>query len=373
MIPLLVILLLVTCRSAVFAAADAAGSSARDSWYPYYWCYYWWNYPYCYHYPPYYYSTPTVDTPKVFELRIATNPPAIAAVIGGGSYNEGTVASFSMTSLIVPAGADQRYVFSYWSGDFSGSAPSGSITMMSAKNIIANYHVENYLRVSVDPSGIVPAIGTGWYQSDEQVTVGPVERSISGGEGTRYIFQHWTVDGVTASANPVVVQMNAPHTVVAHYKTQYLLKVSSDFGPVQGGGWYDAGSFATFSVTRQVDIRYGVKQVFERWAGDAESTSSSVTVKMDSPRTVWAVWRPDSTILYATIALGFVTAIALVICLAAVLIMRTPRAKSVSHAPPEPARAIEQPPKKVKSAHTRKNLKRPPKEEDESTEPTLRR
>ena len=293
--------------------------------------YYPYNYRYAYYpyYYDYYYTAGTDPAPKTFDLKVDTNPPGIAAVNGRGTYNSGSVATFSLTSLIVPSGSNQRYVFLSWSGDFSGATPSATVVMDSAKNVVANYELQNYLKVSVDPPGIVAATGEGWYRSGESVTLGSVPLSESGSQGVRYIFQGWSVDALPVSGNSIEVTMDVPHTVEAQYKTQYLLTVSSEYGTVQGEGWYDAGSSATFSVTTPIDTSYGVKQVFDRWAGDSESTSPTTTITMDSPRTVMAVWRTDNTVLYTTIALGIGAAFVLGIGLTAIAITRTSRAKPV--------------------------------------------
>jgi hypothetical protein len=360
------------------ASSVVAGSAPHYSWYyycdpwnyswcyPYYRSYWYYPYHYVYYYPyyyGYYYPTTAADPKKTitFDLNADTNPPGITPVSGKGTYNQGSIASFSLTSLILSVSANERYVFSYWSGDFSGSAPSGTIMMDSAKTVIANYQLQNYLKVSVEPPGIAPAVGEGWYPSGDSVEVGAVPSSVSGGEGTRYVFQHWTIDSVPASGNPVQVTMDGPHTVVGLYKTQYLLTVTSDYGTVQGQGWYDAGSSATFSVTSQVDTSYGVKQVFERWSGDSVSTSSTATITMDSPRTVTAVWKTDSAILYATIALGIGGAFALGIGLAAIAITRLPRAKPAPTPPLRPVATVEAAPEKLKTPPTKKKAKPPPK------------
>lgn len=350
----------------------SAGSPMQYSWYycypwnyswcyPYYWDYYSWSYPY------YYYPTTTYEKTKTFQLNVETNPAGIAPVNGKGTYNDGTAASFSVTSLIVPQNANQRYVFSYWSGDFSGASPSGTVTMTSAKSVVANYQLQNFLKVSVDPMGIASATGEGWYLPTESVTVGPVPLSVSGGEGTRYVFQQWTIDSAPVSGNSVQVMTDAPHTVVAHYKTQYLLTASSDYGIVQGGGWYDAGNSATLSVTTEVDTSYGVKQIFVKWTGDTESTSATTTITMDSPHTLRAVWRTDSTILYATIVLAICAAFALGIGLTMFTIARLREPKPAPAPPPKPVAAVEPVPEKLEQAPTKKKAKPPPKTNQSET------
>ena len=342
----------------------AAGSPMQFPWYycypwnyswcyPYYWDYYW-------YYPYYYYPTTTYEKTKTFELKLETNPAGIAPVNGKGTYNDGTAASFSVSSLIVPLNTNQRYVFSSWSGDFSGATPSGTVTMNSAKTVVANYQLQNFLKVSVDPQGIASATGEGWYLPTESVSVGSVPASISGGEGARYVLQQWTIDDVSVSGNSVQVMMDLPHTVVAHYKTEYMLTVSSDYGIADGAGWYDAENSATFSVTSPVDTSYGVKQVFERWTGDTQSSSATATITMDSPHTVRAIWRTDSTILYATIALVILAAFALGIGLAMLAIARL-RAKPGPAPPPRPVTTVESAPEKLKTAPTKKRVKLPPK------------
>jgi len=332
------------------------------SWcYPYYWDYYWWSYPY------YYYPTTTYEKTKTFQLDVETNPAGIAPVNGKGTYNDGTAASFSVTSLIVPQDANQRYVFSYWSGDFSGASPSGTVTMTSAKSVVANYQLQNFLKVSVDPMGIASATGEGWYLPTDSVTLGPVPSSVSGGDGIRYVFQQWMIDSAPVSGNSVQVTMDAPRTAVAHYKTQYLLTASSDYGIVQGGGWYDAGNSATLSVTQEVDTSYGVKQIFVKWTGDTESTSAATVITMDSPYTLRAVWRNDSTILYATIVLAILAAFALGIGLTMFAIARLREPKPAPAPPPKPVAAVEPVPEKLEQAPTKKKAKPPPKTDQSET------
>jgi hypothetical protein len=345
------------------------------SCYPYYHSYYYrhYYYPYSlgyYYYPysyGYYYPTTTANT---FDLKVDTNPSGIVPVSGAGTYNQGTIASFSLTSTVVPTDADARYVFSSWSGDFSGGTPTGTVTMDSAKSVVANYQLQNYLKLGIDPPGITGAVGEGWYNAGQSVMVGSVPALIPGGEGARYVFQDWTVDAVPALGNSVSVTMDTPHTVVAHYKTQYLLTVESEYGDTQGGGWYDAERSATFSVTTGVDVSYGVRQVFDKWTGDFQSTSPVATVAMNSPLSVRATWRTDSTVLYATIALAIAAAFVVGIGLVAIAIARQQQQtkpvaptepKPVAETQPKPVETAEDAPKKLRPARTRRRVKEPPK------------
>jgi len=329
--------------------------------YPYYPCYYGWYNPYCY----YYYVPPTVETPEMFQLNIASSPSGIVSVTGGGTYSEGTVASFSIASTIIPRGPGQRYVFSHWSGDFSGSVPAGSVTMNSGKTIIANYELENYLKVSVDPTAVTAVSGSGWHSSTESVSLGPVPAMIAAGNNARYLFEHWTIDGSRVSGTSVYVETNIPHTVVAHYGTQYRLTILSDYGVTTGEGWYDAGSDATLSVTTQVEGSFGVKQVFDRWTGDIQSPYPTETVLMNSPLTVRALWRTDSTVLYAAMAAGVSGVLVLAVLLVALVLMRRTGTEPTPVAPVEAVGVVETVPGKTERPHTtKKKAKPPPKTKD---------
>jgi hypothetical protein len=310
-------------------------------YYPYNYGYY----PYYYngnYYPGYYYngnyysetygSTPT-SSPMTYQLTVETNPSGIGTASGAGTYSQGAVASFSIASPIVSEQAGQRYVFTSWSGDFSGTSPSGTITIDSAKTVVANYELQNYLDVSANPQGIVSVTGAGWYPAGASATIGSVPMTIPGAQGTQYVFQGWTIDAVPASGNALSITMDTPHSVVAQYKTQYLLTISSEYGTTQGTGWYGAGSSATFSVTPRVDTSFGVSQIFNRWTGDFQSTEPTGTIKMDAPASIVAVWSTDSTVLYATIAVAIGAVFVLGVGLVALAVARGRKAKTSSSTP----------------------------------------
>jgi hypothetical protein len=84
-----------------------------------------------------------------------------------------------------------------------------------------------------------------------------------------------------------------PTTILATYKTQYYLTVTSTYGTVNGAGWYDNGTTATATVTSgTVSGVTGVQYLFTVWSGDASGsalTSSGIT--MNNPKTAIANWK----------------------------------------------------------------------------------
>jgi len=104
--------------------------------------------------------------------------------------------------------------------------------------------------------------------------------------GVRGAFSAWS-DGDTSNPRTLVVLANM--NVTAIYKTQFLLTLVSDV-PVNGSGWYDAGSKAPLKVEQYVDYGNGTRRAFTGWSGDYTETSPSAELVMDTPKTVTANW-----------------------------------------------------------------------------------
>ena len=284
------------------------------SYYPYYYYYY---YPYTsygysyYGYPYYGYGYSSYY--NQYQLTVNTDPSSLSGqVSGGGSYIRGSSISFSTSQKIVQVSQDTRYVFSHWSGDYSGNGLTGKVTMDGSKTVTAIYQEQYYCSITAEPSTVPSPSGSGWYNAGDTVTLTAPSQIVGGDNGRRLVFNGWTVDGANSQAS--TLQMNSPHTVVAQYKQQYYLTVSgasADQTVPSGQGWYDAGTYAQIYASTPV-TNYGVKIIFNGWQGDVQSTSQSTKVLMDGPKTVIATWQSDATVLYATI--GLILA-AIVICL----------------------------------------------------------
>ncbi len=284
-----------------------------SSYYPYYYSNYYGGYPYSNYYSNYYGSYGYSPTPSSYKLTVATNPSSLGTVTGSGTYTAGSSASFSVTQNTVQVSSNTRYVFTGWSGDFTGTGSSGTVTVNGAMTITAVYQQQYYLSVQAQPQNAPAPQGQGWYNSGSTVSVQNAGQTIGGDGGSRLAFQGWSVDGQgTQSGSSLNVVMDAPHTVTAVYGQQYYLNVQSDQGVSSGSGWYDSGSTAQIYVSTPVSTSYGVSIVFNGWQGDIQSSSQSTTVVMDGPKNVIATWRTDSTVLYLTIAAVIVAALLIV-------------------------------------------------------------
>jgi hypothetical protein len=88
--------------------------------------------------------------------------------------------------------------------------------------------------------------------------------------------------------------MSGPHMVYFGYVTKYYVSVLSEFGHVAGAGWYDSGNTATISVVPTQDFPVG--HAFAGWQG-ATGSSNSISIVVDSPKTLTANWMSDYSII----------------------------------------------------------------------------
>ena len=298
-------------------------------YYPYYYQYYpytpvvsyypWWAYAYyfspsCYaytnqcYYPAYsnlYQYSPSLIQPVPYQLTVNADPSILSSqVTGTGTYSSGSSATFTATQPVVQVSQDTRYVFSHWTGDYSGSGISGTVTMDGAKTITAVFQPQYYLSVITQPSTTqTPLGGNAWYTSGDTATLAIITQTINETSGSRLAFNGWIVDGATSQAGSTLrLPMNGPHTVVAQYKQQYYLTVSSNQGATTGQGWYDAGSNAQISVTTPPSPAFGVNIIFTGWQGSIQSASQTTSIVMNEPMAVAATWRTDYTVLCMTLA-----------------------------------------------------------------------
>jgi len=208
---------------------------------------------------------------------------------GAGWYPAGTWAPISAKD-IVPGGTGTQYRFDSWSGaQFSADPhqPSNSVLMDNPKTITANWVTQYKLTIS---SAYGNPVGDDWYDAGSSATAS-VTTPVDGGTGTRYSFTGWTGD-VTSTSPTLSITMDSPHTLTASWKTQCLLTINPNGGTVDHTtDWYDEDSSVTVSATTVANVVSNQSRLsFKGWTGDVTSTSPSITVLMDSPKSLTANW-----------------------------------------------------------------------------------
>jgi M6 family metalloprotease-like protein len=176
-----------------------------------------------------------------------------------------------------------RFLFRQWS-DGSVTNPR-TIAVSSDMSLGANFDIQYLL--SLEPSGGATS-GAGWYNSGTSATVAATSPSTVATDQTRLVFLNWSGD-LQSDSTSIVVNMTAPRSLKANWKTQYFLTIQSPYAAV-GGGWYEANSQAVVSLTSPVATGNGVRYVFLKWSGDASGADQSQSLIMSGPKLVSALW-----------------------------------------------------------------------------------
>ncbi len=89
--------------------------------------------------------------------------------------------------------------------------------------------------------------------------------------------------------------MSSGHIVDLEYKTQYYIKVISNFGRALGTGWYNSGAIVDLSVIPGNDGI--IPHLFSGWQGSTIGNQNQMSVETlaDSPKVLVANWSADYT------------------------------------------------------------------------------
>ena len=128
--------------------------------------------------------------------------------------------------------------------------------------------------------------------------------------GTRLVFAGWQ-DGNNDTRRTLT--LDGDTRMVGSYITQYLLRVNSLVPDYSRSVWYDAGANVSLSVEGSLPMpnllgSLGLRYVFRGWSGDIESSSTSVNLIMNQPKTESADFTVDlaSLIIPMILVIGIV-------------------------------------------------------------------
>jgi gliding motility-associated-like protein/uncharacterized repeat protein (TIGR02543 family) len=222
-----------------------------------------------------------------YTLTTAVSPTAGGTVTGAGTYTYGTVATIKAT----PA---TGYIFTGWSGDASGTSASTTITINESKAVTANFQVQSNtpqytLSTTVSPMAGGSVSGAGSYDEGTVAT-------LTATPATGYTFTGWSGDA-SGTSTAITVTMTGNKSVTANFQESastktYTLTATvapSDGGIVAGQGKYDAGTNVMLIATPASGY------IFAGWSGDIAGTSASVTIVMNSDKSVTANFQAQVT------------------------------------------------------------------------------
>jgi len=241
----------------------------------------------------------TANWTRQFYLTVVS-PYGLAG--GSGWYNETSVARAWINTGVAVSG-NITYVFVAWTGDASGTdLTSNPIAMDNAKTAVANWTIRSYI-ITFDKSprqGVMTVdnvtyssfpVTVEWVPGSYHTAVVPYMEA--GDEGVRYIFSEWE-DGSNLTTRTIVAE--APGvTYTAYSSIEYQLAVSSEYGTVQGAGWYELGTVVNFSISPTVVSVEGIPYTFKGWDGSGTGvyytgSDNPATVTMTGPVKETAIW-----------------------------------------------------------------------------------
>jgi uncharacterized repeat protein (TIGR02543 family) len=190
--------------------------------------------------------------------------------------------------------------FANWTGNATGTNNPVSVTIDGNKAVTANYAQIEYSLAITSPHGTVtknPDKATYHHGDVVQLTAAPA---------AGWWFVNWTGDAAGTS-NPVSVTINGNKTVTANYtQNGFTLTITSAHGTVTKSpdkAIYGNGEVVQLTATADHDW------LFLNWTGDVTGTTSTISVTMDSSKTLTAnymrsgadttgVFRPSNGLLY---------------------------------------------------------------------------
>lgn len=204
--------------------------------------------------------------------RLSTNVQGGGSVNGAGTYNHGQ-------SVTVTATPSAGWEFTRFSGNLSGSSPSGTVVMNRDRSVTAIFsRITHQLTVATQGSGTVT--GAGSYNHGQSVTV-------TASPAAGWEFGGFSGD-LTRSTPSGTVVMNADRSVTATFvRNEFTLTTQAESGgTVSPGGTFPAGTVVT--VTATPNAQYD----FVGWVGDASGSNPVVNVVINRAKTVRARFTP---------------------------------------------------------------------------------
>ena len=143
--------------------------------------------------------------------------------------------------------------------------------------------------------------GSGVYDEGTEVEISISPGTVQTADGIRQVFNGWVGEGEGAYTGPdsiFTITLNHDILETAVWETQVALSVQSE--PAKGGtvhfgddAWVRAGRSVELSAVPNTAEGY----VFKAWTGDVTGTDNPLTVMMDSPKSIRAVFEIPTAVI----------------------------------------------------------------------------
>lgn len=182
--------------------------------------------------------------------------------------------------------------------------PAGSHWTLASGPILTNTRVRDTVKLTVestmpgasflfDGTALkIPNAGTVDLETKQGLHTVAVQLVTYVNSRTRIVFTGWGGGSTDATRQ---INLDNDTSIIANYRLQYFVNVTSPYGTTTGSGWYDENSTMAVSVEPPVVNETGNQVIFAQWRGDMNSTDSRVLMSINSPETAQAEWTPFSS------------------------------------------------------------------------------
>jgi hypothetical protein len=293
-----------------------------------------------------YQATITIDPSLLGGFtKVNIDGAQVTTLRGGDSYNftvdVGVTKTVTIDSVVAdPNNSGIRYETGINTQTISEGQPV----------VVFGYFTDYKIDVAISPPQITSISGGGWFKKNDVISLS-TKTDVAGNADTEYKFNSWSLpDGSKVTSATLNWIVTVPGTITATFDTYYRLLVQSVYGEVNGGGFFKAGTAATWSVVNSQVPMDGLLGFFQ---GKFKAVNPSGTETMDAPKTVTITWEPDYMLPYILIPLSILVFIAIIVGI--YLLVRRPRPKQSFEPAPGPMPGPPQPtafPRPIPQQHT---------------------
>jgi hypothetical protein len=162
-----------------------------------------------------------------------------------------------------------------------------SVTIRGSGKISFDYERQYYLKVDGWRES------EGWYEEGSQVKI-RVPLLLDFNNGTRGLFRgFFEGEKLIAKENSTIIKMDSPKIIRISWEKEYRFEIKSEYGVVEGSGWYKRGDEVTVSLSETlIDYGNSTRRRFVGWYENEKLIEEKPTfsIVVDGPKTITTKW-----------------------------------------------------------------------------------